>query len=283
MHWTTLVSAEALNAALDDPNLRVVDARFQLGDAAGGRRAWQQSHLPNAGYVHLDDELSDHGKPASEGRHPLPEAEAFCQTLERLGISADSQVVVYDAAEGAMAAARLWWLLKLCRHERVAVLDGGLARWLALGLPVQTDDCLPSPGHYQATFDSSLIASVEDVIDGLRQASACLLDARAPERFRGEIEPIDPVVGHIPGARNRPYLQNLASGVFRDAEELRREFTDLLAGRRPDETILSCGSGVTACHNLLAMEHAGLHGAHVYAGSWSGWISDGTRPVATGD
>ena len=283
MHWTTLVSAEALYAALGDPDLRIVDARFLLGDAQAGRRAWLAAHVPDAGYVHLDDDLSDHRKPASEGRHPLPDADVFCSVLERLGIDAQSQVVVYDTADGAMAAARFWWLLRLLGHQRVAVLDGGFVRWQGLGFPAQAEPPALRPGRYRATFDASGIASADEVMAGSGRARGWLLDARAPERFRGDVEPIDAVAGHIPGARNRPFSLNLSGGVFRDARQLRADFSRLIDGYQPDEVVLSCGSGVTACHNLLAMEVAGLPGARVYAGSWSGWISDPSRPVATGD
>lgn len=284
MNWTTLVSAEQLAAHLHEPSLRIVDARFVLagGDAEAGERAWRGAHLPGAGYAHLDRDLSDHGKPASEGRHPMPEAAAFCATLERLGISPDCQVVVYDAADGAMAAARFWWLLKLLGHRRVAVLDGGFARWISLGLPV--DAKLPSQerGHYRADFDANGIVGTAEIAKRLGEPGGWLLDARAPERFRGEVEPLDPVAGHIPGATNRPYSENLADGRMRPPEILRSEFAALSAGREPGDVVLSCGSGVTACHNLLAMEHAGLRGARVYAGSYSAWVSDPSRPVATG-
>lgn len=284
MNWTTLVSCEDLAAQLGAPGLIVVDARFVLagGDAEAGERAWRSSHLPGAGYVHLDRDLSDHRKPASQGRHPLPDADAFCATLERLGVTADHQVVVYDAVDGAMAAARFWWLMKLLGHARVAVLDGGFARWSALGLPLATDAPPVARGSYHGRFDAAQIASVEEVMQRMAAPAGSLLDARAPERFRGDVEPLDRVAGHIPGALNRPYAENLVDGRFRPAPELQREFSDLLHGCGSDEVILSCGSGVTACHNLLAMEHAGLHGARVYAGSWSGWVSDASRPVATG-
>lgn len=285
MNWTTLVAAEELATQLDAPTLRLVDARFVLasGDAGTGERAWRIAHLPGAGYAHLDRELSDHRKPASEGRHPLPDADAFCTTLERLGITPESQVVVYDAADGAMAAARLWWLLKLLGHERVAVLDGGFARWIALGLPLETQAPPPLHGRYHASYDTTRIVGADEVAKRLGEPAGWLLDARAAERFRGEVEPLDRVAGHIPGALNRPYSENIADGRYRPAETLCREFSALLGGREPREVVLNCGSGVTACHNLLAMEHAGLHGARVYAGSWSGWISDPARPVATGN
>jgi thiosulfate/3-mercaptopyruvate sulfurtransferase len=283
MNWTALVSAEDLAARLGSPDLRIVDARFVLagGDADAGERAWRESHLPGAGYAHLDRDLSDHRKPASEGRHPLPDAGAFCATLERLGITPQSQVVVYDAADGAMAAARFWWLLKLLGHTRVAVLDGGFARWSELGLPLEKDPPSIERGSYSGDFDQGQIAGADEVAKQLAQSTASLLDARAPERFRGDVEPLDRVAGHIPGAINRPYSENMSAGRFRPAEELRRQFGELLAGRSPRDVLLNCGSGVTACHNLLAMEHAGLHGARIYAGSWSGWISDPKRPIAT--
>ncbi len=284
MKWTTLVSAEELASALHDPSLRIVDARFVLagGDAEAGERAWRAAHLPGAGYVHLNRDLSDLQKPAGEGRHPLPDAAAFCATLERLGINPDSQVVVYDAADGAMAAARFWWLMKLLGHQRVAVLDGGFARWTALGFPVDADDCAYPRGTYRANFDTSMIASTAEVARRSSSSDGCLIDARAPERFRGEVEPLDPVAGHIPGASNRPYTENLADGRMRAPEALRDEFSALIGATLPRDVVLSCGSGVTACHNLLAMEHAGLHGARIYTGSWSGWVSDPVRPVGKG-
>ena len=192
--------------------------------------------------------------------------------------------MAYDAGDGAMAAARLWWLLKLLGHDRVAVLDGGLARWRSLGYPVDAGEFVPPPrGRYFARFDARRIAGTDEVKARLGQAPGWLLDARAPERFRGEVEPLDPVAGHIPGARNRPFTDNLRDGRLKPAQELRAEFEALLQGHAPGEVLLSCGSGVTACHNLLAMEHAGLPGARVYAASWSGWVADPARPVATGD
>lgn len=285
MNWTTLVSAEDLAPQLGTPGLRLVDARFVLagGDADAGENAWRQAHLPGAGYAHLDRDLSDHRKPASEGRHPLPEAADVCAVLERLGIHPDDQVVVYDAAEGAMAAARFWWLLRLLGHRRVAVLDGGFTRWTALGL--RTEDMTPAitPGRYRGEFDRRQVADTDEVLRRLSETPGWLIDARAAERFRGDVEPLDAVAGHIPGALNRPYSQNVADGRMRPAESLRHEFVALLGQRAPDAVLLNCGSGVTACHNLLAMEYAGLHGARIYAGSWSGWISDRARPVATGE
>lgn len=284
MKWTTLVSAAELLARLGDPGLVLVDCRNVAGgaDTQAGREAWKQAHLPGAGYAHLDEDLSDKRKPASEGRHPLPDADAFAAVLGRLGIGPDDQVVAYDAGDGSMAAARLWWLLRLCGHERVAVLDGGLAAWQALGGPLDASVPAAKP-PYPARLALAGVVMADDVQARLGEPPGWLLDARPAPRFRGEVEPLDPVAGHIPGARNRPLQDNLADGRFKTAARLREEFEALLAGRAPGEVVLSCGSGVTACHNLLAMEHAGLHGARVFAASWSGWVSDRSRPVATGD
>ncbi|KFN50346.1 sulfurtransferase [Arenimonas composti] len=283
--WTTLVDAEALAAVLGPDGPVLVDCCFQLADPAAGEAAWRAARLPGARYAHLDRDLSDHSRAAAEGRHPLPEEAGFRRFVAGLGIDPDRQVVAYDAGDGAMAAARFWWLLKLLGHRAVAVLDGGFARWSALRLPLERT---PPParteaaaGAYPGHFDRAAIADHAEVQARLQEAPGWLLDARGPERFRGEVEPIDPVAGHIPGARNRPFTANLVDGRFRAPEELRAEFQALLAGRRPDEVVLGCGSGVTACHNLLAMEHAGLPGARVHAASWSGWIADPARPVAT--
>jgi len=286
MNWTTLVGAEELAEHLDDPSLRIVDARFVLAGAApdAGEGAWRSAHLPGASYVHLDRDLSDHRKPASFGRHPMPEASDFVELLARLGIGPGHQVVVYDAADGAMAASRFWWLLRLLGHERVAVLDGGYARWTQLGLPVTAEVAavVPSASRFAPSFDETAIAGDREVQLRLGEAPGWIIDARAAERFRGEVEPLDRVAGHIPGARNRPFAANLRDGVFLPREELRAAFAPLLGSRPASQVLLNCGSGVTACANLLAMEHAGLHGARVYAGSWSGWISDPSRPIATG-
>ena len=285
MDWRTLVDAETLARHLGVPGLRLVDARFSLGGVApgAGEAAWRTSHLPGAGYADLDRDLSDHGKPRAHGRHPLPDAASFCATLARLGITPDAQVVVYDHGDGAMAAARAWWLLRLLGHRRVAVLDGGFARWTALGLPLETTAPVIAPGRYDATFDAAQVVDADEVARTVPAGTARLLDARSAERFRGDVEPLDTRAGHIPGARNRPYGDNLVEGRFAPPQSLRAQFGALLDGVAPSRAVLSCGSGVTACHNLLAMEHAGLHGARVYAGSWSGWISDPARPVALGD
>lgn len=283
MNWTTLVGATDLAAVLGDDGLRVVDARSALSDSEAGRNAYAQSHLPRAVYADLNKDLSDLSK-RGVGRHPLPDDTVFASKLGEWGIGREHQVVVYDVGDGSMAAARFWWLLKLMGHPRVAVLDGGLAAWREQGLPETgaVPDIQPMPS-YPARFDWHRVATVDEVRERLDEDSGWLFDARAAERFRGDVEPIDPVAGHVPSALNRPYAENLQSGRFKSSEKLREELVPMLAGRDPSDTVLMCGSGVTACHLLLAFEHAGLHGAKIYAGSWSGWISDPSRPIAKGD
>ena len=284
--WSTLVSAEALSAALGRDGLVVLDARFSLADPGAGEAAYRAAHLPGARYADLDRDLSDHRKPGG-GRHPWPDASDFSATLGRWGITPQYQVVVYDAGDGALVAARAWFLLRAFGHARVAVLDGGWARWTSLGLPVDdapVDDVVAPPRltQYRGAFDRGRLLD-GDAVQTHLDAGGVLLDARAGERFRGEVEPIDRVAGHVPGALNRPYADNLEDGRFKSASALADEFARVLGRHGPDEAVVMCGSGVTACHHLLAMEHAGLHGAKLYTGSWSGWVSDPARPVAIGD
>ncbi|MFT4255960.1 MAG: sulfurtransferase [Pseudoxanthomonas sp.] len=279
MNWTTLVSVDELAAHRSDADLRVIDARFALTDPPAGIHGYAQSHLPGAQYADLNLDLSDLGK-AGQGRHPLPDEDTFARKLGAWGIAPSHQVVVYDNGDGSMAAARCWWLLGLLGHARVAVLDGGLAAWRTAGLPV-TAEVQPysAQAPYPARFDRSRIVDADAVRERLNEDSGWLIDARGAERFRGEVEPIDPVAGHVPGALNRPYALNLRDGRFKPAVDLRAELSSLLGDRAPSDAVLMCGSGVTACHQLLAFEHAGLHGAKVFPGSWSGWISDSSRPV----
>ncbi|KRA51956.1 sulfurtransferase [Pseudoxanthomonas sp. Root630] len=285
MNWTALVDADTLSTVLGAPGLRLVDARFVMLNAApdAGRQAYAQGHLPGAVHADLNLDLSDLSK-TGEGRHPLPDEAAFARRLGEWGITPAHQVVVYDAGDGSMAAARAWWLLKLLGHERVAVLDGGLAAWRAVG-GAETDaipDIAPAPA-YPGRFDMRQCAGADEVVARLHDAAGWLFDARAAERFRGEVEPIDPIAGHVPGAVNLPFAQALRDGRFKPAAELRSLLSPLLGDREASESVLMCGSGVTACHLLLAFEHAGLHGARIYPGSWSGWISDPAHPVARGD
>lgn len=279
--WDILVDAPTLAGALGRGDLRIVDARFALNDPDRGREEHFRSHIPGSRHADLNKDLSDLGR-SGEGRHPLPQWALFAVKLGLWGIRPGVQVVVYDAADGSMAAARLWWLLRVLGHRAVAVLDGGLAAWRAAGLP-ETDEvpALEDAGPYPANPDLAAIAGAGEVLARLSQPAGWLLDARAPERFSGAVEPIDPVAGHVPGAVNRPFAANLAEGRFKPADRLRAELEAVLDGRAAQDMVLMCGSGVTACHLLLAMEAAGLHGARVYAGSWSGWIGDPARPVAT--
>ncbi len=281
--WTTLVSAEALSAALGREDLVLLDARFALADPAQGERDYHAAHIPGARYASLDRDLSDLTR-LGHGRHPLPEAAALCATLSRWGIDTDTQVVAYDARDGALAAARVWCLLRLLGHTRVAVLDGGLARWRELGLPL-TDAPTPpaTPTHYRADYDSTRLLDADALRDLRADSAIRLIDARARERFRGEVEPLDTAAGHVPGAVNRPYADNLRDdGRLRDAAELAAGFHALIGDRPIENVAVMCGSGVTACHHLLALQHAGMPGAKLYADSWSGWISDPSRPIATG-
>lgn len=282
MNWTTLVQAEALATRLEEDDLRLFDARFSLADPAAGLAAYESAHLPGALHADLNRDLADLSAPGA-GRHPLPDGRRWAERLGQWGVSPASQVVIYDAADGGMAAARMWWLLKLMGHERAAVLDGGYARWRALGLPVTAQ--VPEralEAAYPGGFNHSRIATADEVQARLGEDAGWLLDARASPRFAGHVEPIDRVAGHVPGAVNRPYSDSLRDGVFKPAAEVRAGLEPLLRGRPPEEVVLMCGSGVTACHLLLGMEHAGLAGAKVYPGSWSGWIDDPTRPVAIG-
>ena len=282
MRWNALVSAEELATAIGQPDLVLIDARFGLGDAEQGERDYAMAHLPGAVYAHLDRDLSDHSR-QGHGRHPLPDAKSFCAKLGAWGITPAHQVVVCDARDGAMAAARAWFLLRLLGHQRVAVLDGGYTRWSQLGLPLSADAVPPVPAAYVADYDARMLANADELSHPTDADAPRLIDARAAERFSGDVEPFDLVAGHVPGAVNRPFAQNLqGDGRFRPVAELEHEFHALLDGRAPDRAVLMCGSGVTACHNLLAMEHADLHGARLYAESWSGWISDPSRPIALG-
>ena len=281
--WTTVVPVDALAAGLGDRSLRLVDARAVLADPAAGGAAYSASHLPGAVHADLDRDLSDHAV-GGQGRHPLPDPARFARRVGEWGIGPAHQVVVYDAGDGSMAAARLWWLLTLLGHRRVAVLDGGLAAWRAAGLAETATVEPPAalPPYPAEGFDRSRFVEAGEVLARIGQPPGWLLDARAGERFRGEVEPIDPLAGHVPGALNRPFALNLDQGRLRPPQELRAGLEPLLHGRPPAQVVLMCGSGVTACHLLLAMEHAGLPGAKVYPGSWSGWIADPARPVATG-
>lgn len=296
---TTLVTVETLATHLSDAQWLIVDCRFDLTQPASGEAAYRAGHIPGAVYAHLDRDLSSPITPTT-GRHPLPDPERFAATLSNWGVGPDTQVIAYDADNG-MYASRLWWLLRWVGHRAVAVLDGGFKAWTAAGLPVSrgiTAAVLPeshslpvstviparSPTNFQARPNRDLWLDADQVQARVQQPDWRLLDARAPERFAGKVEPLDKVAGHVPGARNHPFSTNLTSdGRFGAPEELRRRYEQSQAGVSDDHTIVMCGSGVTACHLLLAMEVAGKPGARLYAGSWSEWIRNPARGVATTD
>lgn len=280
MTFRTLVDAPTLLAHVHDPAWIVFDVRHDLAQPDAGVEAWRSGHVPGALHLHLDRVLSG-AKTGSNGRHPLPDRADLAAHLAGLGVGSSTQVVAYDA-HGGMFAARLWWLLRWLGHDAVAVLDGGLPAWTAAGGEIETD--VPEARSTGAFVEHPClvpVVSAADVAAALGSDRLLLVDARSPDRFRGENETLDPVGGHIPGAVNRFFRDNLGrDGRFRDAASLRAEFEALLSGREASRSAMQCGSGVTACHNLLAMEVAGLGGASLYPGSWSEWCSDASRPVA---
>ena len=274
----TLVDCATLAAHLDDAAWRVIDCRHQLTDPVAGEKAYVEGHLPGALFMHLDRDLSG-PKNGCNGRHPLPDPQLLAQKLGAAGVDKATQLVVYDDA-GGMIAGRLWWRLRWLGHERVAVLDGGIVQWMKEGRSLTSAVVAPAPAVFRAVPSESIVTTAM-LLDNLGCGELCVVDARSSDRFRGENETLDPAAGHIPGARNRFFRDNLdADGLFRPAAELRREFLALLAGVDPQQAVMQCGSGVSACHNLLAMEIAGLGGARLYAGSWSEWCSDPARPIA---
>jgi thiosulfate/3-mercaptopyruvate sulfurtransferase len=298
--YTTLISTAQLQALIDSRQpYRVFDCSFDLMQPQDGKQQYLQAHIPGAVYANLDTDLSaKHGvpgahgvltvsggadQPASGGRHPLPNREKFAIWLSSVGFTNDMQAVVYDR-NGANYCGRLWWMLKWAGHEAVAVLDGGLQAWQAAGGAIASGE---EPSHFQSNFfpgpEKARLVTVKTVADQLGQPGQTMVDARAPARFRGEVEPLDPVAGHIPGALNRPFSSNIGpDGKFKPAAQLRTEFETLLDGRDPASVVHHCGSGVSAVPNLLAMEIAGLGRTGLFAGSWSEWCSDPSRPVAQG-
>ncbi|MCV6588230.1 MAG: sulfurtransferase [Marinobacterium sp.] len=275
--YTTLVTTGQLNQHLDE--WLVLDCRFDLADPDAGRRAYAAGHIPGAFFLHQEDDLSS-VITEQTGRHPLPDPNRLANRLAALGLSEGRQVVVYDDMGGAMAG-RLWWLLRWLGHDAVALLDGGFPAWLGDEMDVSKKPVMVQSGNFEYHLRPEMTLSVDDIQQQLYKPHLTLVDARAEARFLGEQEPIDPVAGHIPGALNRPLMDNLVDGRFKPAGVLHAEWTDLLAGRGADQVVHMCGSGITACHNQLAMEVAGLTGSRLYPGSWSEWIRDPARPVAT--
>lgn len=281
--FDTLISADELAAAQKSgAPLMVLDCSFELTDPQAGQRAYDSGHIPGARYVHLDQVLSA-PKTGRNGRHPLPSRETFATAMAALGLNADTQVVAYDNA-GGMYAARLWWMLRWAGHPAVAVLDGGIAAWKAAGHAVSKDTPgVPAQGSFRLKPSLVSTVSYDEVKANIDSAERLVLDARAPDRFRGENETMDPIGGHIPGARNRLFKDNLGpDGRFKPTAQLRQEFDAITGGRPAAQLVNQCGSGVTACHNLLAMEVAGLRGAALYPGSWSEWSAQPGAPIATG-
>jgi thiosulfate/3-mercaptopyruvate sulfurtransferase len=275
--FTTLIGTDDLEARLARPDLVICDVRHDLTKPDWGREQYAAGHIPGAIFVHLDTDLSG-PKTGSNGRHPLPTPEQAAATFGRLGIAPGKQVVACDQGGGAYAA-RMWWMLRWLGFEAVAVLDGGYARWSAEGRVVSTEPTEPTPATFKIQRVTPTV-SATGVMASIPRQGLLILDARAPERFRGEKEPLDPVAGHIPGARNRPHTRNLnPDGTFKPAAQLREEFGEILDGVPHDQVVHQCGSGVTACHNILAMEIAGLPGTRLYPGSWSEWVADPSRPV----
>jgi thiosulfate/3-mercaptopyruvate sulfurtransferase len=282
MH-TTLISTEQLADHLGDSDWVVVDCRFDLADTEKGRRDYQQGHIPGAIYAHLGDDLSGSVRPGETGRHPLPDVDTLAETFSSWGIDSDVQVVAYDARGGAIAA-RLWWLLRWLGHDAVAVLNGGFPRWVAESRPVTAAIITLQPREFQPDVRPEMLATAADVLAHFGDTSYRLVDSRAPERYRGEEEPLDPVAGHIPGALSYHFARNLqADETFELKPILRGRFRALLDDVPAERTIFYCGSGVTAAHNVLALAYAGLGMAQLYAGSWSHWITDPERPIVQGE
>ncbi len=282
MTHTILISIDDAAVRIGDPAWLFVDCRYTLGDPGKGRRDYDAGHLPGAIFASLDDDLASPHVPGRTGRHPLPEKSAWLDTLSGWGIAPATQIVAYDGGVGQSAAGRLWWMLKWAGHARVAVLDGGFPRWVETGNLLTTAP--PSHRqnrHFEPRWRDDMQVSAAEVAARLAAGSATVLDARAVERFRGEVEPIDPVAGHIPGAISAPYTANITpDGVMAPVSALTERFDALAPGRRAEDVIVYCGSGVSAILNLLAFAHAGRGIPRLYPGSWSEWITDPSRPVA---
>jgi len=281
MHDRPLISADELAGRFESDDWAVIDCRFYLAEPDLGESEYLESHIPGAVYAHLERDLSA-PKTGTNGRHPLPSIAIMQEQFSAWGIDAEVQVVAYDADAGQIAA-RLWWMLRYLGHDHVAVLEGGFKAWKEAGLPTRDRREEQRARSFQAEPHESMRIDIADLLELNTEKPRLLIDARDPERYRGDSEPIDPVAGRVPGARNRPWQENLdQNGLFLPSEALREHFAKVLRGSPPDAAVVYCGSGVTACHNLLAMEHAGIRGARLYPGSWSEWCADPSRPVETG-
>ncbi len=283
MAYQTIISTHELNEHLDDARWVIFDCRFSLLDTAAGERQYREGHIPGARYANLDNDLSGPITAAS-GRHPLPDPQELEYKLQQWGVNANSQIVAYDDADGAIAA-RLWFLLRWLGHRDVAVLDGGITQWQTQGCELSTVIPVPHRGDFQSQCDDSCWVSTDELVRRLQLGDVMLFDARSEERYNGASEPLDSKAGHVPGAINRPYQESLdTAGRFRSQAELAQEWaTQLQRTAGSGAAIHMCGSGVTACHNILSMEMSGYQGSRLYVGSWSEWIRSDQRPVATGE
>lgn len=276
-----LISTQELAARLADGNIVICDCRHDLMDLEKGRRAYADGHISGAHFLHLDDDLSG-AKSGKNGRHPLPAIDTFAKKMGSIGIDGGKQIVAYDDSGGPYAS-RLWWLLRWLGHDNVSILDGGINKWLAENRSTDRNVPIAKSTNFVAKQKSGMTVDADFILANISGGASIVVDARAPERYRGETEPIDPIAGHIPGALNRVFKNNLnADGTFKSAAALRHEFATLLGTMGAPQVINQCGSGVTACHNLFAMEIAGLSGSKLYPGSWSEWCADSARPVAKG-
>ena len=279
--FNTLISADELAEIID--HCIVVDCRHELTDPEAGQNAYKEGHIPGAFFLHLDKDLAA-PLTGSNGRHPLPDPQSFAATLASIGLTPDKQLVAYDAA-GGMVASRFWWMARWMGHQSVAVLDGGVGSWQKSGFPLSKEAAVRSEQSSSAPTPDTHLSTVtaQALLENIKSSSMLVVDARANPRFMGETEPMDARAGHIPGAVNRPFADNLRDdGLFKPAPVIKADFLQLLDGRAPQDIVHSCGSGVSACHNLLAMAYAGLDGGRLYPGSWSEWSSNPDRPVATG-
>ncbi len=279
--FTTLINAETLNKILNDENIVVIDCRFSLADTENGQREYERAHIPGAVYAHLDRDLSAPIIKGKTGRHPFPDAAIFSEKLSNWSIDSTTQVIAYDQSHGGIAA-RLWFLLKWLGHEKVAVLNGGWKKWQTAGFSV-TNKVIPKTTKvFVPRPQSKMLVDINFMEQNIDNPKIIYIDSRAAKRYSGEEEPIDPVAGHIPGAVSAPFLGNLdPDGLFLKKEALARRFIEILRGKPKAEAIFYCGSGVTACHNLLAMHHLGLKSPRLFSGSWSEWIVNEKRPIAT--
>jgi len=281
MEYSTFIQPGDLLAHIDDPNWSIVDCRFDLQDTSAGERAYKETHIPGAIYTHLDRDLSA-PRTGSNGRHPLPSIEDMAARFSRWGIDSQTQVVAYDSRGGGFAA-RIWWVLRFLGHDAVAILEGGFPAWERAGYPTRSGEEDRSPAQFEARVRPEMRIDIDELQGNLAVFSGHLIDSRAPERYRGEKEPLDPVAGHIPGALNRFWAANLDERDGLLAEKtLRQVFSTLIGDKEPGNLVVYCGSGVTGCFNLLVMEHLGLTGARLLPGSWSEWCSNSDRPVAVG-